>query len=78
MIYIQTINRINSSDKRCLGIIFNYIIMPDNLRNGEVQRFYDRLQFDSHTLSYVDARKMFQEMGDKMGLDTFRLGGVRH
>ena len=66
---IQTINRINSTDKRCLGIVFNYVTMPDNLRNGEIKQFYDRLYFDSHAFSYFDARKMFKDSGDKMGLE---------
>lgn len=66
---IQTINHINSTDKRCLDVAFNYVEMPDNLRNGEVQTFHNSLYIISHGFSYLDGRKMFKESGDKMGLD---------
>lgn len=61
---IQTINRINSSDRRCLEVRFVYLENPEKDMN-----------YDTHTFSYSDARKMFQEMGNKMGFEPLLFNG---
>jgi hypothetical protein len=55
---IQTFQRINSSDKRCLEVKFKYLEKPESDMN-----------YDTHTFSYIDIREMLKANNEIMGLD---------